>query len=303
MRRLLPAAIIAVVSRSRCRDRGPGDGRSRPRVRAAGRRLGCVRTGHARRANGHAPGPRHRSRPRHCALGRRSTRARHVRLGARGRAVERFARRRHRRRRHALRHARLGERRQDPECAPDARLRLRRLRLGGGDPVPVRPLVDRVERAKPAALAQPGLPHGVRDAAAQPGLRGDPRCVTRCARCRRRHRAARGNGRRLACALHPRHGAGRSTARRVRPQSLRARSSRDAVERRLRPLRNDHDGDDRAPRERDPEGIRPRTAVADGAGLPVEPAGSPARRPARRRRPPTSRPPPIWPGRHRGSTC
>ena len=90
-----------------------------------------------------------------------------------------------------------------------------------------------------------------------------------------------GDGRRLACALHPRHGAGRSTARRVRPQSLRARSSRDAVERRLRPLRNDHDGDDRAPRERDPEGIRPRAAVADGTGLPVEPAGSPARRPAR----------------------
>ena len=57
----------------------------------------------------------------------------------------------------------------------------------------------------------------------------------------------------------------------------------DAVERRLRSLRDDHDGDARPPRHRDAEGVQAAgPALADRARLPVESARPAPRRRARR---------------------
>ena len=75
--------------------------------------------------------------------------------------------------RHARRHARLGERRPGPEPAAAGRHGVRRLRVRRGEPVPVRPSLDDLERAEPGALAEPRLAEGLRRPAAQPRLRRD----------------------------------------------------------------------------------------------------------------------------------
>ena len=96
---------------------------------------------------------------------------------------------------------------------------------------------------------------------------------------RRRHRSARFDRRRLAGRLDPRHGRRERAPGRVRAQPVSAQPPRDALDRRLRPLRDDHDVDARAAAARGVARLRLAHAdLADGVRLPDEPAGSRSRR-------------------------
>ncbi len=108
--------------------------------------------------------------------------------------------------------------------------------------------------------------------------------------------APRGSSRRrLTCRLAARHARGARKAGRVRAQPVSARpEARDAAQRRLRAMHDDHDGDDRqAGRSRDAE-LPARPHLADGVRLPEQSARPPARHLAdlpgalRRRKAPTS---------------
>ena len=68
---------------------------------------------------------------------------------------------------------------------------VRRLRVRGGEALPVRPQVDDLERAEPEPLSRRDVAEPLREDAAQPGLRGDPSREPARARRRRRDRAAR----------------------------------------------------------------------------------------------------------------
>ena len=141
--------------RSPARSRRPGDGCSRPRVRPAGRRLGLP-TGLARSPSG-------RATLQDLGLGivrvtvrwdaiEEPTRTRST--GTAGRGAQRLHDAGIDVRRHALRHARAGRTAaRPPNVPPIARRRTSPRSPRRRRPIPVRPLLDDLERAKPAALA------------------------------------------------------------------------------------------------------------------------------------------------------
>ena len=106
--------------------------------------------------------------------------------------------------------------------------------------------VARLERAGPAAVVAADHAADVCDEAAQSGVLRDSRCDTRREGRWWRDCATRLDRRRLACGLDPGHGDHERTPGRVRAQSVSTQSPRDAVVRRLRALRDDHDVDARA---------------------------------------------------------
>ena len=279
--------VDAPVGHAPCCDLRGGDSRHERvrglfrRLRDPGRRLAPVRPRHRRGARRHAAGARARRRPRHRALGRDRGDAGHVRLG-----------------RHGCR----------PRAAPGAPGSTPIVTLygtpewanGGKGPnvAPIRgadfaafagaaaeryPFVHRwtiwnepnqrrwLSTASPAQYVTRLLnPAYAAIHAASAVVEGG----------RRRHRSARRRRRAVPGRVHPRDGVERRPPRRLRASSVRPRAQGDAVGRRLRSLRDDHDGDARPPRHGDPEGVQaPRPPLADRARLPVE-----SSRPAPRRR-------------------
>ena len=90
---------------------------------------------------------------------------------------------------------------------------------------------------------------------------------------RRRHGSPGEPWRHVARRLHPRDGARRGAARCVRTSSAPALAGRDALDRRLCAMLDDHDGDARAAARRDAQGLRCEDAcLAHRARLPDEPA-------------------------------
>ena len=113
-----------------------------------------------------------------------------------------------------------------PNVAPLRGADFARVRRRRGRALPLRPPLDDLERAEPAALALDGLAGAVRDPPAQPGVCRDPRCVAGRRGRRRRHGSARRHGRDLAGRVHPRDGPSRRPPRRLRPPSVRALARR-----------------------------------------------------------------------------
>ena len=193
-------------------------------------------------------------------------------LVAFGCAPPRSARPRHRAGRDAVRNAALGERRSRLQLGAEERLDVGELRPPDRAALSVRPPLARLERAEPAALAPPDHPAGLRAEAPQPRIRGAPQRAPERARRRRRHRSARLDRRRVTRRLDRRDARRGSPARRVRAQPVRAPARRDAVDRRLRALRDDHDGDARAAAHERLARVGPEANLADGVRLPDEPA-------------------------------
>ena len=190
------------------------------------------------------------------------------------------------------------------QVAPTPRRRLRGLRRRDRAPLPVGPRLDDLERAEPAALAEPGLGADVRGAAAQPGLRRAQGREPQQPGRRRRHRPARERRRHVPGRLHPRDACGAGAARRLRAPSVSdAAAHRDADERRLRPLHHDHDGDARPARPRGSPRMAREAHLADRVRLPDEPARPDARRVQRRPRRGTSPRRRRRSTRPRASTC
>ena len=94
----------------------------------------------------------------------------------------------------------------DASWAPDSGDGVRRLRPRRGEPLPVRPLLDDLERAQPVAVAEAHNAEDLRRAAAEPRVRGDQAGSSRGSRRRWRHGAARECGRPLSACLDHRHG-------------------------------------------------------------------------------------------------
>ena len=129
-----------------------------------------------------------------------------------------------RRGRDALRHAGLGERRQSPERRAAPRLGLRPVRRRRGRAIPLRPPLDDLERAEPAAVALDRLADAVRDPLAQSRLRRDSRRVAGIARRGRRHGSPWGLGGTSPVAFI--RGMGRSGAASMRTPTIRMHSRR-----------------------------------------------------------------------------
>ena len=121
---------------------------------------------------------------------------------------------------------------------------------------------------------QPTDAGDLRQAPAEPGVRRDPQGPAgRARRRRRRPRRARPTGGVSPVAWIDGMAAARRAARRVRAQPVPAQHGRDAVHRRLRPLRHDHDGDARPARRARRQRVRHAQAhLADRVRLPDEPA-------------------------------
>ena len=118
-----------------------------------------------------------------------------------------------------------------------------------------------LERAEPASLAAPDASpaHLRRPKLLNPAYAAIHACVAGAKVGGWRHGATRLDRRCLPGRLDPRHGRGRGEARRLRAQPLSAQPLRDAVDRRLRPLRDDHDGVARAAAAR----RRPRVRLGE----------------------------------------
>ena len=174
--------------------------------------------------------------------------ARRLRLVARRSPPRRPARARHRAARDALRHAGLGERRQRENWAPTSKSTFRRVRARtSAERYPYVHLWAIWNEPNQRRWLRPTSPRVVRPAAAQPGL---SRRSTRRARARRSPAASRRRaGRPAACRRSPGSPAWRRRTRSsTRTPTTRTRSpGRDADDRWLRPLHDDHDGDPPAP--------------------------------------------------------
>ena len=90
----------------------------------------------------------------------------------------------HRCRRHARRHSKVGQRRLRRQLGAGHAHGVRRLRVCGGEPLSVRPLLDDLERPQPGPVAEAQLAEDLRDPTAQPGVRGDQASPPRGARRR-----------------------------------------------------------------------------------------------------------------------
>ncbi len=181
--------------------------------------------------------------------------------------------------RDALRDCAVGERRPETERRAHEFDDIRRLRLRGREALPVRPQVDDLERAEPAAVARGHVPRPVREAAAQSRLRGDPSREPQCTRRRRCHRAARQHRRLRPTRMGARHGEGAREDRRVRAQPVRDAPARVAVPRSVPVLRRHLDGEPEPAHQRGAPGLRQQADLADRVRLPNEPAGSLRRQP------------------------
>ena len=161
----------------------------------------------------------------------------------------------------------------DASWAPDIADGVRRLRLRRGEPLPVRPPLDDLERAQPGAVAEAHHAADLREPAAQPGVRGDQAGSSRGARRRWRHGAARECGRPVSTRLDRRHGPGQRQARRLRaPPVSGAAADGNALERRVQALPDDLDGLARAVDRCRPQVAGAEAHLADRVRLPDEPA-------------------------------
>ena len=149
-----------------------------------------------------------------------------------------------------------------PNFAPGARL-VRRLRPRRRDALSLGDPVADVERAEPGALAAPDLAERLCPPDPQSRLRSDPCRDPRREGRGRRHRAARARAAASRPSMDPRDARPRGARLDVvRPPSLSVEQPGDAVHRRLRPLRDDHDGH---AREADRRG-RARRSARSGSG-------------------------------------
>ena len=133
-----------------------------------------------------------------------------------------------------------------PNWAPRSKWTFAGFARRAADRYPFVPQLADLERAEPAPLAPPDFAEDLCHDAAEPRLCGDPPGDARREGRRRRHRAARLVRGRLAGRLHPRprrEPAARLDAYAHNPYPLHRLET--PTERRLRPLRDDHDGDDR----------------------------------------------------------
>ena len=215
---------------------------------------------------------RRRGRPVHDPLERGRGHARPLRLAHDGHRPGRAARPRHPAPPDALRHAGLGERLRTAERPAPERRRLRALRRRRGCAVPVGARLVDLERAEPDAVPAPGEPARLRHQTAEPGLSRDPRADPRRPGRGGRDRAAGEHRRPLAGRVDPWDARRRRAPRRLRPPSVPDLPQRDPLERRLRPLRDDHDGHARAAAPRGPARVAGEARLADGVRLPDEPA-------------------------------
>ena len=152
-----------------------------------------------------------------------------------------------------------------PNFAPGATV-VRLVRAHCRDSLSLGRPVAHLERAQPGALAAADEPCGLCTSAAQPCVRGDSRCDPGREGRRRRDRSARRHRRRLTRRLDP-WDAGRAP-RRVCASPLSVDDPRDAVHGRLRPLRDDHDGDARASADRGRARVRAEADLADRVRVP-----------------------------------
>ena len=141
---------------------------------------------------------------------------------------------------------RLGERRPADNWAPTSGATFAAFARAGGAALPVRCKRWLIwNEPNQRRWLQPTTPATYVKLLLNPAYAAIHKARPRRARRRRRDRAARGDRRRLARRLDRRHGGGGRAPRRVRAQPVLAQQGRDAVHRRLRPLRHDHDGDAR----------------------------------------------------------
>ena len=234
----------------------------------------------ARRHDGSLRHPLGRRRADAAGAGARVERSR-ISLGQHRRDSRRTACTRNRAARDALRNGSVGERRPEAERRADEPDDVRRLRVRGGEALPVRSQVDGLERAEPAVLARQDVSRPVREAAAQPGLRRDPSREPSRARRRRRHRAAREHRWLRPACVGARHGEGARQARRLRAQPVRDAPARVALPRSVPVLRRHLAGEPGSARQGGAPGSRQQADLADRVRLPDESAGSVRRQPER----------------------
>ena len=241
--------------------------------------LARLRPGNARRADRRARPDRRRPRPLHDQLEPGREGPREEELGECGCGSRRPEQARDCAGRDALRRSALGKRRPCSELGAEVGRDLRGLRRRGCEPLLVGQAVARLERAEPASLAASDHASDLRDETAQSRVHRNPQRDSGREGRRRRHCSTRLDRRRFAGRLDPRDGRRGCPPRCLRAQPVSARSLRDALDRRLRALRDDHDVDARAAATRGVASVRPAHAdLADGVRLSDEPAGSCSRR-------------------------